>query len=94
MSNSDKMVNRFVCHTHSGGTIYDVMVTDRKTGKIILKYDGADPANHEETDELTLKRKGYDVHEYIKESECVCVLPTNTVDHSAEAEWDYGDCCD
>jgi len=90
-----------VRHTHSGGTVYDVLYTDRTTGKIVLKYDGADPANTNpdygaESDSDVLARKGLDIDARIEESLCMFPVPQNTVNAYAEAEFgceeaDYDD---
>lgn len=58
----------------------DICYVDQKTGKEIMRYDGADPANTNPvygaiSDEECFSRKGLDKNEQIEESECV---PTST----------------
>jgi len=56
--------------------ICDVVYTDRTTGKEVLRYDGADPANYREDygavpDHLIFARKGLDINEMVEESACL-----------------------
>jgi hypothetical protein len=86
------LTRRYVKHTISGGTRYDILWTDRKTGEVIIKYDGADPANRVDPDWYIFSKRGRDIDEKIEESECVCPIPLNEIDREAEREWE--DFCD
>ena len=51
-------------------TVYDVIWWDAKTGEVVLRYDGADPANTDERygatpDDMIFARKGLDFKERI-----------------------------
>ncbi len=88
--------NRYVKSVYSGGTTYDVTWTDRKMGKVIMSYDGADPANTNPayggmSDYDAFLTKGLDIREKIEESDCVCEAPKDVFDQSLEDEFDPGD---
>lgn len=55
--------------------VFDCVWIDRKTGKIVMRYDAADPANTNpeygaEPDWYLLDQKGIDIQEKIPVSEC------------------------
>lgn len=57
-------------------TTYDIVYYDKLTGRVVLRYDGADPANTRFdygalTDADLLKRMGLDIGELVDPSKCV-----------------------
>jgi hypothetical protein len=71
------MVRRYYrTYYDDGYTIYDIIWIDRQTGKEVIRYDGADPANTNSyygaiSDEEMFRRCGLDPYEVIPAADAV-----------------------
>lgn len=71
---SESQVPRYVEMYQEAYTDYDIVWFDRKTGKEIIRYDGADPANTNSyygacSDEEMFRGRSLDIYETIDRSE-------------------------
>ena len=82
-----KMVLRFQRTTYQPDDLtYDIVYTDRLTGKVVLQYDGADLANTSAaygaiSDKECLRRKGLNIDEEIDIDRSVIKVDQGEVDH-------------
>lgn len=73
-------------------TVYDAIYTDRLTGREVMRYDAADPANTQAsygaiTDEEAMASRGLDINEEIDAEKSVLpVLPHEVAAH-ASSKW-------
>lgn len=70
---------------------YDILYVDRLTGKVVMRYDGADPANTSaaygaSSDEDCFKAKGLDFHEEVEVGRCVVPVPPGEVERHQRAK--------
>jgi hypothetical protein len=70
-----------------GSTVYDCIWYDRKTGKPVMRYDAADPANTQVDydDAFVMWRKGVDLNEML-ESDDGCTVRRGEED-AYHKEW-------
>lgn len=64
---------------------YDIVYTDRTTGREVMRYDGADPANGVTTDEDVFADKGRDINELVRVDQCV----TKVTEYDVRAALSY-----
>lgn len=69
----------------------DVVWIDRTTGREVMRYDGADPANTSPaygapSDEECFRRKGLDIKEEVDVSACVVRIPDGEAERHARAK--------
>lgn len=75
---AEKMVRRYTkrLDIDEGDLICDAVWTDRTTGKVVLRYDAADPANTDPEygavpDSECFKNRGLDMYEMVPISRCL-----------------------
>lgn len=87
-----KLVRRYVqTHDAPDQYTYDIIWTDRLTGKVVMRYDGADPANTNPSygavpDETCFARKGLDINAEIELEQAVIPVPAREVERHAAAK--------
>jgi hypothetical protein len=80
---NDEMIPRYERKTGEPDRFtYDVIYVDRMTGNVVMRYDGADPANTNPaygaiSDEEAFRRRGLDIHEEMPLSRAAVAVPPN-----------------
>jgi len=83
------MIQRYVRSTFEDDRTYDIVWTDRLTGKVVLRYDGADPANTNpaygaKTDAEYLASRGHNTNAEIELGKSVIPVPAGEAERHAD----------
>ena len=83
------MIPRYVRSTFEDDRTYDIIWTDRLTGKVVMRYDGADPANTNpaygaKSDSEYLASRGHDINAEIALDTSAVKVPSGEAERHAE----------
>jgi hypothetical protein len=82
------MIPRYARSTFEDERTYDIIYTDRLTGTVVMRYDGADPANTNpaygaKSDSEYLASRGHDINAEIEASQSVLPVPAGEAERLA-----------